>query len=136
MDTRVDDQTNGAEKLRREASIIRNRILVETYLFTQLLGVKRPSFDVRIKAETVQPEFRQARKLLLDGKLHVMSGNAFVIGDSLIIDQRALRKVRGRDHHAARPLAVGRPGYVMGCRSGLKCRNGFHGNRRLGQKSE
>src|ERR1700675_972954 len=65
-----------------------------------------------------------------------MSGDAFVVGDRLIIDQRALREVGGGDDHAAGTLAVRRAGNVVGCSGGLEGGYGFNGDWRLRKKSK
>ena len=38
----------------------------------------------------MQAELRQALELLRHADLHVMAGNALVIGDGLVVDQRAV----------------------------------------------
>src|SRR5271169_2851217 len=65
-----------------------------------------------------------------------MSGNAFVVGDRLVVDERALSKLGSGNNDAARTLAVGRAGDVVGCGGGLKGRYRFDGDWRLGEKSE
>src|SRR5947199_5932202 len=45
---------------------------------------------------------------LLHGKLHVMAGNALVIGNRFVVDGGAVRVVGDGHDHAPRPLAVGR----------------------------
>ena len=65
-----------------------------------------------------------------------MSGNAFVVGDRLVVDQRALREVGGGDDDAAGALAVRSAGDVVGCSGGLEGGYGFDGDRRLGKQSE
>src|SRR5258708_39492672 len=65
-----------------------------------------------------------------------MSGNAFVVGDRLVIDQGALREVGGGDDDAAGAFAIRRAGDVMGCGGGLEGGNGFDGDWRLRKKSE
>ena len=61
----------------------------------------------------MQAELGQSLKLLLNRKLHVMTGDALVIRNGFIIDQRAISKVGGGDHHAPRTLSVGRAGHVV-----------------------
>src|SRR5208283_591547 len=63
-----------------------------------------------------------------------MSGNAFVVGDRLVVDERALGEVRGGDHDAAGTLAVRRAGDVVGGSGGLECGYGFDGDWRLRKK--
>src|SRR4029077_246363 len=65
-----------------------------------------------------------------------MSGNAFVKGDCLVVDQRALREIGGGDDDAAGSLAVRSAGHVVGCSGGLEGGYGFDGDGRLRKKSE
>src|ERR1700674_2148970 len=65
-----------------------------------------------------------------------MSGDALVIGDRLIVDQRALREVGGGDDDAAGTLAVRSAGDVVGCSRGLEGWYGCDGDWRLRKKSE
>src|SRR6266851_10429841 len=65
-----------------------------------------------------------------------MSGNAFVVGDRLVVDQRALREVGGGNDDAARARAVRSAGHVVGCSGGLEGGYGFDGDWRLRKKSE
>ena len=65
-----------------------------------------------------------------------MSGNAFVVSDCLIVNQRALREIRCRHDHAAGPLTVRRPGDVVSGGGRLKRRNGFDRHRRFRQQGE
>ena len=54
-----------------------------------------------------------------------MSGDAFVVGDRLIVNQRALGEVGGGDDYASGTLAVWRARNLMGRRGGLECRARF-----------
>ena len=65
-----------------------------------------------------------------------MSGDAFVVGDRLVVDQRALCEVGGGDDDAAGALAVRSAGDVVGCSGGLESGYGFDGDRRLGKQGE
>src|SRR5258708_38284108 len=65
-----------------------------------------------------------------------MSRNPFVVGDRLIIDQRALCEVGSRDDDAAGALTVRRAGDVVGCCGGLEGGYGFNRDWRLRKKSE
>src|SRR5258708_39823081 len=65
-----------------------------------------------------------------------MSGDAFVISDGLIVDERALSEVGGGDDDAAGALAVGSAGDVVGGCGGLECGDGFDGRWRSGKQSE
>jgi hypothetical protein len=105
VDARIDDQAHRAKALALESAPIRDRILVEANLFAELLGIERPTFDVaRIRPQkAVLAEFRQICHLLRYGQLHVVAGNAFVIGGRLVIDQAAMREVVGGDDDPAGP---------------------------------
>ena len=124
------------ETVRRKAAIIGDRILVEADFFAKLFGVQRPAFDIGIEAKTVQPKLWQPGELLLHGKLHVMPGDSFVIGDGFVVDQRTLGEIRSGHDDAAGAFAVRRAGDVVGGRRGLKGWYRFHGYRRLGEQSE
>src|ERR1700675_88736 len=65
-----------------------------------------------------------------------MSGNAFVIGDRLIVDQRAFSEVGSGDDDAAGALAVRRAGNIVGCSGRLEGGYGFYGDWGLWKKSE
>src|SRR5215469_14689013 len=65
-----------------------------------------------------------------------MSWNALVIGDGLVIDQRAVRKVGYGDYHASGALAIRSAGHIVGRGGGIEFRDGLHGDRRLGQQGE
>src|SRR6266851_6614182 len=65
-----------------------------------------------------------------------MSGDAFVIGDGLVVDERTLSEIGGGDDDAAGVLAVGSAGDVVGGCGGLECGDGFDGDWRLGKQSE
>src|SRR5450759_181945 len=65
-----------------------------------------------------------------------MSGDAFVVGDRLVVDQRAVREVGGRNDDAAWAFAVSSTGDVVRRSGGLKCRNGFDRYRRFWKKCE
>src|ERR1022692_1605168 len=84
----------------------------------------------------MEPELGQPGELLLDGELHVMSRDAFMVSDRLVVDERALGKIRSGNDDAARTLAVGRASDVMSCTSGLERRYGFDGDWRLRKQRE
>src|SRR5271157_4098932 len=65
-----------------------------------------------------------------------MSGDALVVGDRLVVDERALGEVGSGDDDAAGALAIRRAGDVVGCSGGLEGGYGFDGDRRLRKKSE
>jgi hypothetical protein len=48
-----------------------------------------------------QPEFRKAGELLLRRQLHVMAGNAFMVRDGFVVDQRPFCKIGIGDNHAS-----------------------------------
>src|SRR5438477_348695 len=79
----ADDAPDGAEQFGVEATVVADGILVEADLFAELLGVEGPALGVGAEAG-VEAEFGQALELLLDGELHVVTGNAFVVGDGFI----------------------------------------------------
>src|SRR5271154_5176191 len=120
VDSRVHHQAHGAKQLRGKPAVIGNRILVKADLPAELFGVKCPALCVGRETQSVNTELRQTGELLLYGELQVMAGNAFVVGDGLVVNQRALRKVRSSDYHAARPLAVWRADHVVGGRAGVE----------------
>ena len=92
MKTGVHHQTHGAEQLAAEPAVVAHRILVEPHFLAQLLGIKRPALDVA-GVPGVLAKLRQAGHLLLHRELHVMSRNAFMIGNGFIIDEQAVRKI-------------------------------------------
>ena len=110
--------------------------MVKADLFAELLCVQSPAFDIRVEAETMEAELRQPCELLLHRQLHVMSGDAFMVGDCLVVDERALREIGGGNDDATGALAVRRAGHVMGCSGRLECGYGFDGDWRLRKKSE
>src|SRR5260370_33306769 len=65
-----------------------------------------------------------------------MAGDAFVVGDGFVVDERALGEVGGGDDDAAGTLAVRRTGDVVGGSSGLKSGYGFDGDWRLREECE
>ena len=108
MDAGVDDETDGAEELGVEAAVVADGVLVEADLFAELLGVERPAFGVGAKAG-VETELGQTCELLLNRDLHVMAGDAFVVGDGLVEQQRSVGEVAGGDDDAPGSFAVGCP---------------------------
>src|ERR1700730_18658783 len=65
-----------------------------------------------------------------------MSGNPFVIGDRLVVNQRAVREVGRRNDHTSRTLAVGATGYIVVPDALLKSVYGFDGDWRLRENRE
>ena len=121
VDAGVDDEADGAEELGVEAAVVADGVLIEADFFAELLGVERPAFGVGAEAG-VEAELGQALELLLDGELHVMAGDAFVVGDGFVDRagcggrSRWWRRRRGRDV----------------CRRG--CRSGSGWSRRTGRR--
>ncbi len=110
MNAGVDDEANGAKELGVEAAVVADGILIEADFFAKLLGVERPAFGVCAEA-CVEAELGQALELLLDGELHVMAGDAFVIGDGLVFEhERAVGEVARGDDDSAGTFAVGSAG--------------------------
>ena len=136
MNSGVDDQTYGTEEFRGQSTVVRDWVLVEADLFAELLRVQCPAFAVGSETETVKPELGQSVELLLHGQLHVMSGNALVVSDRLVVDERASGEVGSGDHHASGALAIGCAGDVMGCGGGLEGGYRFNGDWRLGKQGE
>src|ERR1035437_6249498 len=65
-----------------------------------------------------------------------MSGDAFVVGGRLVVNERALGEVGGGDDDAAGVLAVRGAGDVVGGSGGLEGRYGLDRDRRFRKKSE
>src|SRR5258708_1100286 len=65
-----------------------------------------------------------------------MSGDAFVVGDGFVVDQRTLRKVRGGDDDPARAFTARSAGDVVGCWWGLEWGDGFDRHRRFWKQGE
>ncbi len=133
----VDDEADGAEEFRVEAAVVADGVLVEADLLAELFRVKCPALDVGGGAAAAEfSEARQAGEPLLNGELHVVAGNALMIGDGFVVDEGTLREVGGGDGDAAGVFAVGRAGLVVGAGGGLEGRDGFHGDGRFGQQAE
>src|SRR5580700_5816308 len=86
MDSCIHNQPNGPEEFRGKSAVVRNGILVKANLFAKFLRIEGPTFRVRIKTKPVEAKLRQARKLLLYGKLHVVPRNAFMVSDRFVVD--------------------------------------------------
>src|SRR5208283_272259 len=65
-----------------------------------------------------------------------MSGDALVVSDCLVVDERAPRKVGGGHDDAAGALAVRSAGNIVGRSGRLKGGYGFDGDRRLRKQGE
>ncbi len=81
-------------------------------------------------------ELRQAGQLLGDRQLHMMAGNALVIGGGFVVDQRAVGEIGGGDDDAAGALTVWRAGLVVGGRGGLEIRDRLDGDGRARNDGE
>ena len=90
VDAGVDDEADGAPDVGLEAAIVGVRILVEADILAQPLGVEAPTFDEGGVA-AVLAELGNALKLLRDGNLQVMAGNALVVGDGLNVSRDCAR---------------------------------------------
>src|SRR6266436_4170819 len=66
----------------------------------------------------------------------MVAGDAFMVSDRFIVNQRALRKVGSSDHHAAGSLSVRSASHIMTSRRGLERRNRFDRHRRLREQGE
>src|SRR4029450_3156925 len=80
MDPRVHHETPGPPELEREAAEIRVRIRIEPDLFRGQLAVEPPPFRVGGVGTRKFPKLRNSVQLLRNGDLHVMAGNAFMMG--------------------------------------------------------
>src|SRR6267154_2465596 len=112
MDDRVHYHAYRAKQLAGQAAVVADRILVETHFLAELLGIERPALDIPGIA-AVSAELRQSGEFLRHRQLHVVPRYAFVIRRGFIIDERALRKIRGRHHHPPRALTVGSSSLVV-----------------------
>jgi hypothetical protein len=63
--------------------------------------------------------FGKSGELLRDADLQMVAGNALVVGDGLVVDQRAVGRVGDGDDHAPGRLPSGVPRTVVGSRGGL-----------------
>src|ERR1700722_12505155 len=136
MDSGVHYQAHSPEEFGRKTAVVGNGVVVETHFFAELLGIKRPAFAIGVETQTMESEFGQAAQLLLHRELQVMSGDAFVVRDRFVVDQRALLELGCRHHDAARTLAIRSTGYVVSSSGRLKGRDRFDANGRLRKESE
>src|ERR1022692_673049 len=65
-----------------------------------------------------------------------MSGDAFVVRNGLVVDERAVREVGSGDDDSTGALAIRSAGNVVGRGSGLEGGYRFDGHRRLRKKGE
>src|SRR6266478_915120 len=82
MDSRVHHETSGPPELEREAAEIGVRIRIEPDLYRGQLAVETPAFRVGSVGMRKFPKLRNSVQLLRKGDLHVMAGNAFMMGQS------------------------------------------------------
>ena len=80
MDAGIDHQADRAPDVGFQAAIVVVRILVETNILAQLLGVKSPAFGVSGVVD-VFAKLWNVGELLRDGYLQMMPRQSFVIGD-------------------------------------------------------
>src|SRR5207302_7854889 len=88
-------------------------VLVEAHVLAEALGIERPPFHVRVVAGLLAKGGKSGQSLG-DRNLHVMAGDAFVIGSGLAGDQRTVLVVASVDHHSSAARAIGGAGYVFG----------------------
>src|SRR5580692_9648009 len=94
-----------------------------------------PTFGVCI-VDDVKTELGQAREALLDGDLHVMTRNPFVVSLRLVGEQFAVCKVGSRNHDASWPGSIrGAENIVRGIVR-LGGRRSFHSQRGFREHSE
>src|SRR5512141_1136386 len=136
MDSGVDHQAYGAKQFRGKSSVVGNRILIEADFLTQLFGIQSPALGVGVESKSVQPEFRQTLKLLLNGKLHVVTRDALVIGNGFVVDERALRVIGCGHNNASRALAVGGTSHVVSGGRSVERWNRLDRDRRLRKQGE
>src|SRR5689334_12030109 len=84
----------------------------------------------------MEAKFGQASELMLNGQMHVMSGDAFMVSVCFVIDERAVRKVGCSHNDAAGALAVRSAGDIVSCSGSLERGYGFYRDRRFGQQVE
>src|SRR5258705_11925185 len=91
VDAGVDYQTNRAEHLVVETSVVLVRILIEPDLLTQPFRIERPAF-LEGRVARLLAERRQIRKLLRNRDLPVMARNSLVIRSRLVVDRQLVRE--------------------------------------------
>src|ERR1700723_773462 len=102
------DQAARPKLLARQPLEVAIRILVEADFLSQSFGIQRPPLDVR-GVGGMLPEGWKIGHLLLDGQLHVMPGDAFVVRDRLDLGKLTMLEVPGVYIHLSRAGAIGRP---------------------------
>ena len=122
MNAGIYDQTHRPEQLRAQAAVVRAGVLVEADLLTQFLGIESPALGIG-GVSAVLAELGQAGKRLLNGDLEMMTGNALMIGDRLVIDEAAMGGVGYGNRNAAGTLAIWRSALVMGGSGSLERRD-------------
>ena len=127
MNAGIYNQTHRPEQFRAEAAVVGARVLVEAYLLAELLGIEAPAFGVR-RVSPVLAELGQAGEGLLDGDLEVVTGNALMISNSLVINVAAVGGVGDGDGDAAGTFAVWGSALVVGGSGCLEGRDGLDGD--------
>ena len=135
MNAGVYDQAHSPEQFRAEPAVVGARVLVEADLLAQLLGIETPAFGVR-RVSSVLAELGQAGERLLDGDLEVMTGNALMVGNGLVIDVATVGRVGDGDRDAAGTFAVWSSALVVGGSGCLEGRDGLDGDSGLRQEVE
>src|SRR4029077_18928760 len=94
MHAGIEHRADSAQHFIREAAVIRVGILIEADIFSEALGIKRPSFDVTGVAGLLAKR-RQTGQSLRDGNLQVVAGNTLVVCSGFHVHERAVGKVAG-----------------------------------------
>ena len=87
----IDHQPDGAFLVSFQPPVVRVRVLVESDIFPEPLGVERPSFG-ECGVERELAELGNAGLLLGNRNLHVMAGKAFVVGGRFHFEKIPLRR--------------------------------------------
>jgi hypothetical protein len=73
----------------------------------------------------VKAELRQAREPLLNGNLHVMAGDTFMVGERFVAEQFSMVEIGGSNDDASRPSAIRRTENIVRGIAGLRSGCGF-----------
>ena len=82
VDAGVDYQTDGAPDVGLEAAVVGVGVLVEAYVFAEMLGIECPALDEG-RVLVIFSEGGNVCLFLGDGELEMVAGKAFVVGDGL-----------------------------------------------------
>lgn len=118
-------------------AVITVGILIKTEFLAKAFGVERPAFGVG-GVILVLAEGRKFGQFLGDGDLHVMAGNALVVGGGFDIEQQTFFKIAGVDHDVSRTGAI-HGGILIGgggCFLFAKLLNGKNLQFRFGEPAE